>query len=133
MTKLTNRTALEAAITALSAYESNFHYAGEEAEFTPAEVIEKLNGMITQLDKKAAAPKKPNSTQVANAVLMDEIADTLDHNTDYTVSAIIKAVPTCNLLSNQKVSAVANGMVKLGRMTKTAIKGVTYFRLVDGE
>lgn len=133
MTKLTNRTALEAAITVLSTYESNFHYAGDEAEFTPAEVIEKLTGMIAQLDKKASTPKKPSSTQVANAVLMDEIADTLDHNTDYTVSAIIKAVPSCNLLSNQKVSAVANGMVKLNRMTKTTIKGVTYFRLVDGE
>ena len=82
------------------------------------------------LDKKNRAPKKPNATQIANTVLMDEIFATIVGHDPMTVTEIMRTVPACALLSNQKVSAVMNGMVKENRATKETIKGKTFFAVI---
>ena len=113
--------------------ETNFRYGGSEFEFTPAEVIEKLNGMIAQIVKKNSAPKKPSATQLANEALQNCLLIEMEVDTDYTVTQVIKACPSAYCLTNQKVTAMLNAMTAEGKLTKNYIKGVPYFRVVVNE
>jgi Zn-dependent peptidase ImmA (M78 family) len=63
------------------------------------------------LEKKNAADKKPTATQVANKATMEAILDAMEDNKYYTITEIIKAVPECAEMTNQKVSAIVKQMI----------------------
>ena len=105
-------------------------YALENLPEAPAEVREKWEKMIAQLDKKNAAPAKMTAKQEANEGVKQEIVDFLrDSDKGYTCSDLLKEVPSCEGKSNQYVSALMSQLVKGGAVEKYTDKRRTYFRI----
>ena len=119
--KMTNRKALT--------------YCLDNLPDAPAEVVEKLTNMIAQLDKKNAAPKKLTAQQEKNIAVGGDILDfLLDHEGEgFTVSDLIKSVPSLEGDSNQHASAVMRQLVTAGSVEKYTDKRRTYFRAVIAE
>ncbi len=116
--KITNRVALT--------------YALDNLPDAPADIREKWQKMVDQLDRKNASPKKLTAQQEKNEVVKTEI---LGYMTDtapkaYTVSDILKAVPACEGDSNQHISALMRALVLAGAVEKFTEKRRTYFRAV---
>ena len=87
-----------------------------------------LEGRIAQLDKKSASKSdKPTATQKANAELKDKILAEMAEGKAYTISEMLKALPSCAELSNQKVSAVMKQMVEANLVVRTEDKRKAYF------
>jgi hypothetical protein len=87
-----------------------------------------LEGRIAQLDKKSASKSdKPTATQKANAELKDKILAEMEADKAYTISDMLKALPSCADLSNQKVSAVMKQMVEAGLVVRSEDKRKAYF------
>lgn len=120
-TKMTNRIALT--------------YAIEHLSDAPADVIDKLTKMVEQLDKKNASPKKLTAQQEKNEVIKTDILDFLADNAGvgYTVSDLLKAIPSIEGDSNQHVSALMRALVLAGSVEKYIDKRRTYFRIAAGE
>ena len=87
--------------------------------------VEKEIGL---LDKKNAS-KKPTATQKANEGIKDVILDFLADGGKYTITDIIKNVPECADLSNQKVSALVRGLVDEKKVVRVEDKRKAYFSL----
>lgn len=115
--KMTNKKALEFAIKAI----------GNDNP----EVVEKLQKMVAQLDKKNAAPRKKTAQQVKNEEIKAEIADFLSNNegTGFTVSDMLKAIPALEGDSNQHVSALVRQLVLDKTVERYSEKRRTYFRI----
>lgn len=116
-TKTTNRSALT--------------YAIDHLTDAPSEIIEKLQGMIAQLDKKNASPKKLTSQQEKNEVVKTAIVEFLSDNADkgFTCSDLIKAVPELEGDSNQHVSALMRALRLEDKVTNYTDKRKTYFKI----
>lgn len=116
--KMTNRKALT--------------YALDNLPDAPADVREKLENMIAQLDKKNASPKKLTAQQEKNLSVGAEILDfLLDHEGEgFTVSDLLKSVPSLEGDSNQHASAVMRQLILAGSVEKYTDKRRTYFRAV---
>lgn len=117
MTKITNKSALMFAINAI----------GD----TNPEVTAKLQKMVEQLDKKNAAPRKLTAQQEKNETLKAEIVEFLADNADtgYTVSDLLKAVPSLEGDSNQHASALLRQLVLADVVDKYSEKRRTYFKI----
>lgn len=133
MTKLTQKLALEIAISALTANASKeYRMAGSEDVFTADEAIEKLTAMTVQLDKKASAPKKPTAKQTENEKLMEDIALALaDADAPMTISDMIAKFSCCEGMSNQKVATIVRKMVENGAVVREEVKRKAYFSLAQ--
>ena len=94
------------------------------------EQIDFINHEIELLNKKNSGDKKPTATQVANEALKTAIFEGMEPNRLYTVTEVIKEVPACAGLTNQKVSPLMNQMVESGLLTKTVEKRRSYFKVV---
>ena len=116
MTKVTNRSALV--------------YALENCPEAPADIRSKWEKMIEQLDKKNASPKKLTAQQEKNEVLKADILDFLEDTapTGYTVTDLIKTVPSLEGDSNQHVSALMRFLVLSQKAERYTEKRRTYFR-----
>lgn len=110
-------------------------YALDNLPDAPADIREKWQKMVDQLDKKNASPKKMTEKQKANEGVKGEIALFLaDHEGEgFTVSDLLKSVPSCEGDSNQHVSALMRQLVLDGTVEKYVDKRRTYFRAVVGE
>ena len=119
--KMTNRSALLIAINAIG--DSN------------PEAVAKLQNMVTQLDKKNAAPKKMTAQQEKNEALKEDITNFLQENegVGFTVSDLIKAIPSLDGDSNQHVSALVRALVEGKVITKYSEKRRTYFKAIVEE
>ena len=120
-TKTTNKTALQ--------------YALDNLPEAPADVREKWQKMVEQLDKKNAAPKKLTEKQTKNEGVKADLLDFLtEHEGEgFTVSDLLKSVPVCEGDSNQHVSALMRQLVDAKAVEKYTDKRRTYFRVVVGE
>ena len=120
-TKTTNRSALT--------------YAIEHLPNAPQDILDKLQNMIAQLDKKNASPKKLTAQQEKNEVVKTAILDFLADNEDkgYTCSDLLKSVPELNGDSNQHCSALMRALRLEGKVTSYQDKRKTYFRITMGE
>ena len=110
-------------------------YAIEHLPEAPADVREKWEKMVEQLDKKNAAPRKMTKTQQENAVIRETVVEFLRENapTGYTCGELIKAVPALDGRSNQYVSALMKIAVDTDKtVEKFTDKRKTYFRAVEG-
>ena len=83
------------------------------------------------LVKKNTAEKKPTAQQEANAGIKDAVLAMMQEHPNqlYTVTDIIKAVPACADLTNQRVSALIRQMVDAGQVKRTEDKRKAYFSL----
>ena len=133
MLKLTNRVALSTAIELALTAQTDFSLTvGEETlTFTRAELAEKLTAMVEQLDKKAAAPKKPTAKQLAAVGEAEEVYEALKAlGKAVTVSELMEACPElAKFGSNQKVASLLRSMLD-GKVVRTEEKRKAYFQAV---
>ena len=81
------------------------------------------------LVKKNSAEKKPTAQQVANAGVADAIYGGMVEGTLYSITDLIKTVPECADLTNQRVSAIVRGMLGT-KVERIEEKRKAYFRKV---
>ena len=92
------------------------------------EVREKLTALRDAQEKRThAKATKPTATQTENAGFKADILATMEDGVGYTVSELMKLVPSIGDLSNQRVSAMVRQMVTDGMLTREEIKRKAYF------
>ena len=94
-----------------------------------AELVEKIDNELNLLAKKNSAEKKPTAQQVDNDGIKTAIVEGMELNRLYTVTEIIKSIPACAELTNQRVSALLRGLVETGAVVRTEDKRKAYFSL----
>lgn len=94
-----------------------------------ADVAGFLNHELELLDRKNTVDKKPTATQMANEGIKADIKAFLDaHKGEkFTVSALMKSVPSIADASNQKVSSLVRQMVLDGQADRIEDKRKAYF------
>ena len=131
MTKLTNKVALETAMVALTMLTERDENAS--TNFSNAEIAEKLNGMIAQLEKRADAPKRPTKTQQENvghkAVVQEVLVAAGKALTVSELQAMDERLSSVNM-SNPKVAALLRMLVSDGVAVKETSGRKTVFRAV---
>lgn len=119
MDKMTNSKALAIAIEALQGQ---------------GEVVEKLKNMKASIDKKSASKSgKQTEKQKENEGFKDEILDFLADGEKYTISEMIKNIPSLADFSTSKVSALVRALKEEGKVTREEIKRKAYFSLAVDE
>jgi hypothetical protein len=94
-----------------------------------AELVEKIENELVLLAKKNSAEKKPTAQQTANEGIKSAIVNGMVANRAYTITDIIKEVPQCAELTNQRVSALMRQLVESGAVVRTEDKRKAYFTL----
>ena len=82
------------------------------------------------LAKKNSADKKPTAQQVANEGIKQAILNGMEVGVLYTSTAIIKTIPECAELTNQRVSAIVRQMIG-NEVERVEDKRKAYFRKVE--
>ena len=100
---------------------ANYNLTDEEKAFIEHE--------LELLAKKNSAEKKPTAQQVANAGVADAIYEGMVEGTLYTITDLIKTVPECADLTNQRVSAIVRGMIGT-KVERVEEKRKAYFRKI---
>ena len=95
-----------------------------------AMLVEFIDHEVELLSKKNSAEKKPTAQQVANAGIATAIIEGMEPNRLYTVTEVIKSIPQCADLTNQRVSALLRQLVETGKVKRTEDKRKAYFSLV---
>lgn len=91
------------------------------------EMEAKLTALREQIAKRNSAEnRKPTKVQRENANLQEVVLSVLS-DTPHTVSELMAMDATLSALSNQKVSALVNALVRDGKATKVADKRVNKF------
>ena len=85
---------------------------------------------IELLTKKNSAEKKPTAQQTANEGIKTAIVEGMEPNRLYTVTEIIKSIPACADMTNQRVSALLRQLVEGGKVKRTEDKRKAYFSKV---
>jgi ABC-type antimicrobial peptide transport system ATPase subunit len=82
------------------------------------------------LSKKNSAEKKPTAQQTANEAVKTAIVEGMEPHRLYTVTEIIKSIPECADMTNQRVSALLRQLVEGGKVKRTEDKRKAYFQVV---
>ena len=85
------------------------------------------------LVKKNSAEKKPTAQQTANVGIQTAILEGMEVGEKYTITDIIKTVPECADLTNQRVSALVRQLVDTNKVVRTEDKRKAYFSLATEE
>ena len=83
------------------------------------------------LEKKNSAEKKPTAQQTANEGIKSAIVEGMESGKKYTITDLIKSIPTCSDLTNQRVSNLVRQLVTEGKVVRTEEKRKAYFSKVD--
>ncbi len=83
------------------------------------------------LSKKNSGEKKPTAQQTANEAMKIAIAEGMTPNRLYTITELVKEIPECADLTNQKVSALVRQMVEAGTLVRTEDKRKAYFSIAE--
>ena len=120
--KLTNKKALEIAINAV------VEHGYDTADFTTDEIVEKLEKILAQTEKKNSGERKQTDKQKKNEELGQVILEWLKTQTEgKTVTDMMKEIPELAELSNQKVSSIVKPLKDDGLIQKKIEKGRSYF------
>ena len=92
-------------------------------------LVEFINHEIELLEKKNSSEKKPTAQQTANDILKKEILDSMEEGKKYTITDLMKSIPACADLSNQRVSALVRQLKDDGMLVRTEDKRKAYFHL----
>ena len=92
-------------------------------------LVDFINHEIELLDKKNSADKKPTAQQTANDSIKVAILDNMVEGKAYTITDLIKTIPECADLTNQRVSALVRQLVEAGKVLRTEDKRKAYFSL----
>ena len=97
-----------------------------------AEEVAFIDHELELLAKKNSAEKKPTAQQMANQGIADAIVACLTADPDrlFTITELIKEVPECADLTNQRVSAIVRGMIGT-RVKRVEEKRKAFFQAID--
>lgn len=95
----------------------------------PEDVKAKVENMKAQFEKKNSSEKKPTANQVANDVLKEAILSEMEDGRLYTISEMMKELPSCADHSNQKLSAIVRQMLGVS-IERVEEKRKAYFRKI---
>lgn len=116
--KMTNAMALEIAIEVMKETDAEKY----------TEVIEKLDKMLVQVNKKSSANRKPTATQLENESLKEKIVEYLvNTGSGFTVSELMKEVEGLKELSNQRVTSLVTALCGEGKVDRIVEKRKAYF------
>ena len=89
-----------------------------------------LQGELDKLAEKSAS-RKPTAVQVENEKLNQEILGLLEQNRIYLTSEVIglNQAWVDARMSTSKMASRLNDLVKAGKLTKSVVKGRSYFQL----
>ena len=87
-------------------------------------LVDFINHEIESLDKKKTSDKKPTAQGIKNAIL-----DNMVEGKMYTITEIIKTVPECADLTNQRVSALMRQLIEAKVVVRVEDKRKAYFTL----
>lgn len=105
-----------------------------EAVKADAGLVEFINHELELLAKKNSSEKKPTAQQTANEGIKQAILDGMEDNRLYTITELIKNVPACAELTNQRVSALMRQLIADSLVVRTEDKRKAYFsKAVVGE
>ena len=97
----------------------------------PEDVKAKVEAMKASFEKKASAERKPTPTQQENMGHKQEILNLLADGNQYTITDIMKGVPSLSDLSNQRVSAIVRQLTLSGEVVRVEDKRKAYFKLAE--
>ena len=86
--------------------------------------------LLTSIEKRNSGERKPTKTQVANEGLKGVVLSALTSD-PCTVSELMTRSDELSALSNQKVSALVNALVREGRVIKVPDGRKTTFCLAE--
>lgn len=98
-----------------------------------ATLVEFIDHELELLAKKNSADKKPTAQQTANDGIKAEILEGMAEGKLYTITDLIKEIPDCADLTNQRVSALVRQLIANGSVERVEEKRKAYFRKVVTE
>ena len=98
---------------------ANYNLTDEENAFIDHE--------LELLAKKNSAEKKPTAQLTATKAICDAIVNGMEDGKLYTITDLIKTIPECADLTNQRVSALVRGMLDV-KVERVEEKRKAYFR-----
>ena len=96
-------------------------------------LVEFIDHEVELLSKKNSAERKPTAQQTANAGIQSAILSAMsaEPNRLFTITELIKSVPECADLTNQRVSALVRQLVDAGKVERTEEKRKAFFRFLS--
>ena len=92
-------------------------------------LVEFIDHEMELLAKKNASEKKPTAQQTANEGIKSAIVEGMEKGKKYTITELIKSVPACADLTNQRVSNLVRQLIAEGKVVRTEEKRKAYFSL----
>jgi hypothetical protein len=94
-----------------------------------ADEVKFIDHELELLSKKNSAEKKPTAQQTANKGIADAIVAVMSAEPErlFTITDLIKSVPECAELTNQRVSAIVRGLLGVS-VERVEEKRKAYFR-----
>lgn len=93
------------------------------------ELVEFINHELELLAKKNSSERKPTAQQLANVGIVNAIYDGMEDNRLYTITELIKEIPACAELTNQRVSAIIRGNIDV-KFKRVEEKRKAYFQKI---
>lgn len=98
----------------------------EKGEPLSADEVKFLKERKDGVDKKNAT-RTMTATQKENETIKAEILDYMEDGKAYTIGDIMKLVPKCADLTNQRVSAIVRQLKDALLVSRSEVKGRAYF------
>ena len=92
------------------------------------ELVDFINHELELLAKKNASEKKLTPTQKENLTIQEAILNYMEDDVLYTITDLLKSVPECAGMSNQRVSAIVRIMREEKKVERIEEKRKAYFR-----
>ena len=90
-------------------------------------LVEFIDHELELLAKKNSSEKKPTANQVANEGIKGAILNGMESG---TITDLIKSIPECADLTNQRVSAIVRQLIASGSVERVEEKRKAYFKKV---
>lgn len=109
------------------------------AEMGNERLVKVMEHELELLDRKSASNGKMTKAQELNAELKDAILAEMEKGKEYTVTMLMKELPTLvayrdgdgNTISNQKTSSLVSALVKDGKLERISKNRKSYFVVVE--
>lgn len=93
-------------------------------------LVEFIDHELELLAKKNSSEKKPTANQVVNEGIKGAILNGMESGKLYTITDLIKSIPECADLTNQRVSAIVRQLKDEGSVERIEEKRKAYFKKV---
>ena len=94
------------------------------------ELVNFIKHELELLEKKNSSEKKPTAQQKENDGIKDAILNGMLLDKNYTITDIIKEIPDCSELTNQRISALVRQLIADGKVERFEEKRKAYFRKI---